>query len=280
MKNWIIVAILIVVAAAAFYYFGVYQPAEPKELTAVEAPFVEPAKEPEQLPETPEPGPASEPVIEPVTPPEAEEAPLPMLEESDPVVLESLGGLLGEPAVAGFIVTDNIVSRVVATIDMLGGRQVSSVVQAVQGPAGAFEVTVNDAPESEITNEAGDPIPQFIIDPSNYARYTPYVEALEAVDTAELIANYRGLYPLFQEAYRQMGYADGDFDARLAVIIDELLATPDVAGPVYLTKPEAVFLFADPGLEALSAGQKILVRMGTENASRVKSKLAEIRAEL
>jgi hypothetical protein len=280
MKNWIIGAILVVVAAAAYYYFEVYQPADSEELISAETIVVEPAKEPEQRPETPEPPPMTEAVYQPVTPVEAEEEPLPMLVESDPVVLESLGGLLGMPAVTEYIVSDNVISRMVATIDMLGGRQVSSVVQAVQGPAGGFVVTVNDDSESVITNEEGDPIPQYLIDPSNYARYTPYVEALEAVDTAELIANYRSLYPLFQEAYRQMGYADANFDARLAVIIDEMLATPDVTGRVNLVKPEAVFLFADPGLESLSAGQKILVRMGSENANRVKSKLAEIRANL
>lgn len=280
MKNWLIGVILIVAAAAAYYYFMVYQPATAEAPVTAPVVITEPVTEPAEplgVPDTP---PASDLVYEPVTPTEAEEVPLPMLVESDPVVLESLGGLLGEPAVAEYVVSDNVISRVVATIDMLGGRQVSSVVQAVQGPAGGFEVTVNDYPESAITNEQGDPLPQYIIDPSNYARYTPYVEALEAVDSAELIANYRSLYPLFQEAYRQMGYADGDFDARLAVIIDELLATPDVTGQVNLVKPEAVFRFADPGLESLSAGQKILVRMGSENASRVKSKLAEIRARL
>jgi hypothetical protein len=242
--------------------------------------IVEPVTEPASPPEVPDTTPAPDLVYEPVAPTEAEEVSLPMLMESDPVVLESLGGLLGEPAVAEYIVSDNVISRLVATIDMLGGRQVSSVVQAVQGPASGFGVTVNDFPESVITNEEGDPIPQFIIDPSNYARYTPYVETLEALDTAELIANYRSLYPLFQDAYRQMGYADADFDARLVEIIDEMLATPDVTGSVNLIKPEAVFLFADPALESLSAGQKILVRMGSENAARVKSKLADIRASL
>ncbi|MCJ7814878.1 MAG: DUF3014 domain-containing protein, partial [Xanthomonadales bacterium] len=131
-----------------------------------------------------------------------------------------------------------------------------------------------------INDEAGDPIPQFFIDPSNYARYTPYVEMLEAADPAELTENYRNLYPLLQEAYTQMGYADGNFNARLVVIIDELLATPEVTGPVNLIKPEAVFLFADSDLESLSAGQKIVLRMGSENANRVKSKLAVIRASL
>lgn len=280
MKNWIIGAVLVLAAAAAYYYFKVYQPAGAEQPLTAPVVIVEPVKEPEKLSEKSDSEPMPEPVSQPEMSTEVEEISLPMLAESDPVVLESLGGLLGEPAAARFVVGDNVISRVVATIDMLGGRQVSSVVLAVQGPESSFAVTVNDYPETVINDEAGDPIPQFFIDPSNYARYTPYVEMLEAADPAELIENYRNLYPLLQEAYTQMGYADGNFNARLVVIIDELLATPEVTGPVNLIKPEAVFLFADTDLESLSAGQKIVLRMGSENATRVKSKLAEIRAGL
>ncbi len=55
----------------------------------------------------------------------------------------------------------------------------------------------------------------------------------------------------------------GSVNDRLIEVIDNLLATPDVEGPVYLTKPEAVYLFEDPELEALTAGQKVLLRMGS-----------------
>ncbi|HYL23657.1 MAG TPA: DUF3014 domain-containing protein [Burkholderiales bacterium] len=41
-----------------------------------------------------------------------------------------------------------------------------------------------------------------------------------------------------------------------------------------------LYEFADPDLETRSAGQKILLRMGPENAARVKAKLWEIRREL
>jgi len=41
-----------------------------------------------------------------------------------------------------------------------------------------------------------------------------------------------------------------------------------------------LYEFADPALENLSAGQKIVVRMGPENGKRVKDKLRAIRREL
>jgi len=59
-----------------------------------------------------------------------------------------------------------------------------------------------------------------------------------------------------------------------------MLAAPEPAEPVRLIKPEAYFLFADPELEALPAGQKLMIRMGNDNAQRVKAKLREVRAAI
>lgn len=59
-----------------------------------------------------------------------------------------------------------------------------------------------------------------------------------------------------------------------------MLAAPDIKGPVKLVRPKVMYQFADPSLEARSAGQKILIRMGSDNAGRIKAKLNEIRHEL
>ena len=66
--------------------------------------------------------------------------------------------------------------------------------------------------------------------------------------------------------------------SRAAEVVFMGLATPEAETPVRLVKPEAFYLFADPELESLPAGQKILLRMGPENAARVKVKLREIRS--
>jgi hypothetical protein len=61
-------------------------------------------------------------------------------------------------------------------------------------------------------------------------------------------------------------------------VIDSLLATPQPAGPIELTRPNVMYIFADPTLEARPAGQKLLLRMGPENAAKIKAKLTELRA--
>jgi hypothetical protein len=282
MRNWVIGALLVLLGVAAYYYFGVYQAAESGAVSSTTvSPVVSgPDPVPVPLPAEPEVAERPETGFETPSPPPVEEVPLPQLMDSDPVVLEELGGLIGESAVIHYLVSDNVISRIVATVDTMGSRQIPGVVQVVQGPESPFEANVDYEPETVIRNQEGDPMPQFVIDPINYKRYTPYVELLEAVDSARLVETYRRHYPLFQQAYRQMGYANGEFNERLIAVIDELLATPAVNEPINLVKPEAFFLFTDPGLESRSAGQKILLRMGSENATRVRLKLMEIREVL
>jgi len=117
------------------------------------------------------------------------------------------------------------------------------------------------------------------IDPKNYDRYRPYVRIAEAADAKTLVAVYVRLYPLFQKAYEELGFPGQYFNDRVVVAIDDLLAAPDVRSPE-LVQPKALYQFADPDLESRSAGQKTLIRMGPENAGRVKAKLRELRAEL
>jgi len=53
-----------------------------------------------------------------------------------------------------------------------------------------------------------------------------------------------------------------------------------VKGPIRLTQPGVFYEYADPSLEQLSSGQKLLIRMGSENAAALKLKLRELRREV
>jgi hypothetical protein len=83
---------------------------------------------------------------------------------------------------------------------------------------------------------------------------------------------------LIQRCYQDLGYPNGYFNDRLVQVIDVLLATPAPAGPVELVRPSVMYEFADPSMEARPAGQKLLIRMGPDNAKVIKSKLMELRA--
>jgi hypothetical protein len=278
MKNAMIGLIIILLGAVAWYFFSVQKApeAEPQPAQPVIIEPAPPAPEPESrgLP-APEAA-VLEPEPEPLTEPE----PLPPLPESDELVLQSLSDMLGEASVMQFLLDEDLVSRFVASMDALTSRQVPGQIMAVQGLGGDFGVSADEQPEKLILNAEGDPIPQFILSPDNYQRYAGQVEMFEAADTEELLALYQNLAPLFRQAWAELGYPEESFEERLVEVIDSLLATPDVQTPIRLIKPEAFYLFADPALESLPAGQKVLLRMGPENAGRVKVKLSEIRSIL
>jgi hypothetical protein len=111
----------------------------------------------------------------------------------------------------------------------------------------------------------------------NAARYWPYVRIAQAVPTDKLVALYARFYPLLQQQYEALGYPNGYFNDRVVQVIDHLLATPDVREPLVLVQPRVLYEFADPTLQDLSAGQKILLRMGAENRQEAKAKLREFR---
>lgn len=95
-----------------------------------------------------------------------------------------------------------------------------------------------------------------------------------------VIAAYVRLYPLFQRAYEHLGYPGNYFNDRLIAVIDHITAAPQLTGTLALVQPEILYKFADPRLEALSAGQKIMLRMGDANSMRIRAVLQVLRRQL
>ena len=147
---------------------------------------------------------------------------------------------------------------------------------AIEPAPGRFEVAgAADAPTQTIA-------------PANAARYHAFVAFAESVPLDAAVKLYARLYPLFQTAYEELGYPGRYFNNRLVAVLDHLLATPVPAGPVAVqltqvkgdvpsTRPWVRYEYADPTLQALSSGQKMLVRMGPDNARRLKAVMTELR---
>ena len=103
---------------------------------------------------------------------------------------------------------------------------------------------------------------------------------LDILDTEQFVKWYTRFYPLIQEAYDTLGYKNRYFNDRFIFVIDHLLKTPEIVGTIQLVQPKVFYEYADPALEALSAGQKILLRIGPANMTIVKTKLITIRKGL
>jgi hypothetical protein len=215
---------------------------------------------------TPKPQPSPEPAIRRPVPAPKAEAPLPTLEHSDAMARDSIVALIGRKSFEEKVVPNELIRHIVATVDNLPRPTAARRKMPLDAVPGAF-----------VTADRGD---ETLIDAANFARYTPFVRVIESVDARALVFSYVRAYPLFQRAYEELGYPGKHFNDRLMQTLDDLLQAPEVEAPIRLVRPRILYQFADPDLEARSAGQKILIRMGAENAAQVKAKLREIRREI
>jgi hypothetical protein len=194
-------------------------------------------------------------------------APLPALADSDTSVLDALSQLASGADLHSLLAPSQLISRTVATVDALPRHSMgSSFILPLRTPKGALQTTQANG----VT----------LISAANTSRYDPYIAVLASVDPHALVAWYRHNYPLFQQAYRELGYPHGYFNDRLIAAIDDMLAAPDLHDPIAVTKSGSRYLLVDPSLQALSNGQKLMVRMGPADEQQFKTKLRMIRGLL
>ena len=242
---------------------------------------------------TPSPGPQAGPV--PIVPPAPASAVATVPVPAEPASAVSLPepkvaeGPLDEHGVSGalsallgaqgtrLLITDDFVRRFVVTVDNLGREHAPPRLWPVLPTPGRFQVIERDG--------------RSYANPDNAARYTPLVLLVEQIDPKAAVALYGRLLPLLQPAYEELGYPGQRFHTRLMAVIDQLLASPEapelialtlveVKGEVPSERPWLRYEFADPRLEAASAGQKIMLRVGAVNQRRLKAQLRALRAEL
>jgi len=190
--------------------------------------------------------------------------PLPPLDDSDSYFLLALVDIFGAD-VEHMLVNEALIDNVVATIDNLTRSHVAEKIRPVGRLSDPFvaDATGNDG--------------IYTLNPDSYARYDLLVNLVVRADLEFITETYRRFYPLFQESYLRLGYPDGYFNDRVVEVIDHLLVTPEPTEPIRLVRPHVLYEFADANLEALSSGQKLLLRVGAEHAAEIKRVLKEFR---
>jgi hypothetical protein len=121
---------------------------------------------------------------------------------------------------------------------------------------------------------------ELFVDPRTYDRYTPHADAIAALDAVGTASVYLTLKPRISDAYRELGYPDGDFDRVLERAIGVLLQAPALDEKVALYPNGVTYAYSDPKLESLSPAQKQFLRLGPRNSQAIRAKLEEIAALL
>jgi len=259
-NQWLIPVVLALGAAAALWYYWTGISAPQPEPVAVPQPVTE---EPAELPEP----------LHPVDATEGsatagqELVPLPPLDESDEYLKMAIADIFGG-SIDDMLAESGMIERVVATIDSLPRSHVAERIRPINRLEGLFLVDGQDS--------SG----EYSINIENYRRYDALVGLATSADLAEVAELYRRFYPLFQGAYVDLGYPDGYFNDRLVEVIDDLLATPDSIDPIALVRPHVLYEYEDAELEALSSGQKLMLRMGREHAASIRVVLRDLRERI
>lgn len=188
------------------------------------------------------------------------------LDQSDDLVRRLARELSSHPKVELWLKSKDLIRRFTAAVDNIAnGLSPRSHVDFFI-PAGEFKAI-----------EKGD---FLIADPNGFDRYNSVVDVFVSLDSKRCVELFRSLKPLFQEAYRDLGYPNQDFEDALFRAVDELLRTPVVEGDIRLEKAVQNYIMVDPVLEGLSDAQKHLLRMGPENVGAVQAKLREMAGAL
>jgi hypothetical protein len=181
------------------------------------------------------------------------------LDKSDDLLRSLAPDISSHPGLTGWMRTRDLVRKFVAAVDNIANGLSPRAQVDFFSPRGPFKVARRDG--------------RNVIDPSSYYRYDPVADIFISLDARAAARLYVSLKPLFQEAYRELGYPDEDFHATLTRAVAEMLATPVVEGRVALEKRVASYAMADADLEGLSQAQKHLFRMGPENVQVIQTKL-------
>lgn len=264
--SWLAIIVIVVGVIAALLILQVDEEQKaPQEVTAKKLELPAASEEPQIQYHVPTEIVPQEPEEEAA--PVAEEKPLPPLLESDAAVEQEFFRLFDPQLFAELFIFKKFIHRFVVTVDNLPQTKLPLKYQLYNPLKDKF-LASNLYENSDS------------IDPNNYRRYDRYIQFVEAIDTQKLAPVYVHYYPLFQQAYEDLGYPGRYFNDRLIEVIDHLLQAPEPAPPIRLVRPSVYYKFADPKLESLSAGQKLLIRIGNENSNKVKNKLRELRRTL
>jgi len=115
----------------------------------------------------------------------------------------------------------------------------------------------------------------------NYQRYDSFVQAIDAVNTQELIKLYQHYRPLLTQVFNEFSYpAHYQLEDIINKAAAELLAAPVISTPILLTHSSVMYKYQEEKLEALNPVHKQMLRIGPKNTQVLQHKIREIVQEL
>src|SRR5690349_16474810 len=151
-------------------------------------------------------------------PPAPPAEPLPALDGSDAFIRQLVGTFSSHPQLVSWLATPDLVRTFVAIVDKIAIGASPAKNAPFARPTQPFRVAGTGQ--------------SVRVDPASYARYDTLANVIESVNVDGAAKAYARIKPLCEEAYRDLGYPDGDFDKKMSLAIARLLDTPVPEGNV------------------------------------------------
>jgi hypothetical protein len=209
-----------------------------------------------------------EPESVPVFVPEPVEPPPPVVTEAtaDSYAREIIDSINGGKALKEFVAGNYVIERAVAITDALRRGEVPYKLLPVGKPASAFPISDDGL--------------RVTMNPAGFARYDAFANWVNSLDVDAIIVAFNDYESLATAALANMGVNDFDIRGAALAATTQILATPSLPEGAELMRNEANWVYMDPEIEALTAVQKQILRMGPENAELVQQKARELRGAL
>ena len=183
-------------------------------------------------------------------------------EVDDGLFRAAVGRLSTHPELASYLVNDRLLRRFVRAVDAIaGGYSPSDEVEFLR-PARPFIVREDQG--------------RLVIASGTYRRYDVVTNVFTSFDSNGAIELYRQFRPRLEAIYREVGWANDDFDTRLREAVDHLLEVTTSSGQVEVEQRAIVYAYAEDRFENLTGAQKHFLRMGPRNVGAIQSKLRSL----
>ncbi|AGC46330.1 hypothetical protein MYSTI_05042 [Myxococcus stipitatus DSM 14675] len=192
--------------------------------------------------------------------------PLPSSAQMDALLRSRLAGASSRSEFGAWLREPDLLRRVVAVVaNMASGESPRSVV-AFLAPRGDFRVRTHDG--------------RSVISKGTYTRYDTLGLVVASLDSTLLVDTYREVRKLAEQLHQESAPPGSSFDSTLERAFAQVLAVPVLDGEVEVMPRGALYVYADPALEALTPAQKHLLRMGPANLRHIQGKVREISLKL
>lgn len=184
---------------------------------------------------------------------------------SDTKVRDSIEAIDPSQTMLSWLIGEELIRHFVVLTDNLANGAIPSKQMVFKSPKGSLAV-----------EGAGE---DYVLSVENYSRYQGYTQLLSKLPAETVIHYYQQFYPLMQQAYRELGYPKRSFHHRLLEAVEVVLNAPmpNPGQEIRLKRPSVMYTYADESLQAGSDVEKLLLRMGPENAVLLKESLWQLK---